>query len=266
MEADQSDTPEDAIGNYTFLDHYMTHIRAVVGTTCALSVAGSLVIVLSYLCFPSLRGRTRLILLHLSLMDCGVGLANLVGIAVNFDKYYKPSTPWKNISSSLTLNSPANLHLTISDSSRWVDVRVEPSEVVQAFCQMQAFFAVFFTLSSVLWTAVLAVHLHSLIVYQRLKQGAYLLWVSYPLCYGMPLLVSFWLQFTHRLGYAPYDSSGWCSIITRDPQMVYKPFVSILGYDMWMFFTIIFILMLYLSTCTYARLEVRSIFSERCVL
>ncbi len=79
--------------------HKHKEVRVVVGITCTLSIIGSLLIILSYLCFRDLRSRARLILVHISIMDCGVGLSNLIGAWVYFDRFYTDNTdcpPWKS--------------------------------------------------------------------------------------------------------------------------------------------------------------------------
>ena len=62
--------------------------RTVVGITCGLSAVGAMLIFLSYVCFKKRRTRTREILVHISVMDFGVALANLIGDVVYFDRFY----------------------------------------------------------------------------------------------------------------------------------------------------------------------------------
>lgn len=45
----------------------------------------------------------------------------------------------------------------------------------------------------------------------RAQEQLYFLRFSYVFCYGFPVMISLWLLLTDRLGYSPYDSSGWCS-------------------------------------------------------
>ena len=55
-------------------------IRAVVGVTCILSMAGALLIILSYILIKEIRTTTRKILLHLSIMDFVVAAGNGIGL------------------------------------------------------------------------------------------------------------------------------------------------------------------------------------------
>ena len=225
-------------------------IRAVSGISCILTIFGSLLIVLSYVCFRGLRTRARFILVHLAIADMGVGISNLVGISVNFDKYY--------------------LH---SHTASEIEPFKPNSTDIGHLCKTQAFFAEYCTLSSVLWTMCLAAYMYLLIINKSQKQMKYFMWFSYLFCYGMPLLVSIWMMFTGRLGYAPYDSSGWCSIIVvlpykqwwegNAPRTDVDLFSNILGYDLWIFMTIILIMLLYISVYCYVKQEVGKTNSSR---
>lgn len=207
-------------------------VRAVMATVSSLSILGSLLIILSYVFFKDLRTRARYILLHLSIADLGVGLANLTGIAVNFDGYFMAAH--KNGS--------------------------EPTNLIQDLCVTQGFFAIYFTLSSILWTSCLAVYMYLLIVHnQNTRQLRYFLWFSHFACYGLPLVVNFWLVFTQRLGYAPYDSAGWCSMIGRHTsfQAKHEPdrYATFFGYDLWVLLTFALTVLLYCTVVCHVRQE-----------
>ena len=105
-------------------------LRVTVSTTCALSALGSLLIIVSSCCFKSLRSAARLILVHLSIVDFGVAVANLVGVLFNFDKYY--------LEGSYT-------------SSRYPELK-DPPETIHVVCNVQAAFAIYCTMGSLLWT------------------------------------------------------------------------------------------------------------------
>ncbi len=226
----------DATGNSSqWLYKKEDGIRAVSGLSSALSILGSALIILSYLCFHSLRTRARLILVHLALTDMGVGIANLVGVIVNFDRYY------------LHKHSP--------------DDAFHPKMSIAILCSAQASVAHYCTLSSVLWTSSLAVYMYLLIVNQSQRQMKLLMWFFYVFCYGMPLLVTVWLLCTERLGYSPYNSSGWCSIITFKPYRKKLFEIDLMsdvaGYNLWIMLTITLIVPLYVSVYCFVRQQVR---------
>ena len=211
--------------------------KIAIESTSALSVLGSAFIALSYSCHPALRTRPMVILLNLSLMDCGLGLSNLIGILIDFNKYYRNET------SSL--------------EGRWTNKNMK------ILCETQAFFAEFFTISSFLWTSILSVHIYFFLVnhsYQRTKRfGRHLLKFAYLFCYGVPLFVTLWTQFRHHLGKPYNDSVGWCDLtdtITTSRQKTYDKFTAFFAYDLWFFSTVITILVVYISSCNFVRLEV----------
>ena len=200
-------------------------VRLTVGATCLLSIVGATLIILSYACFKSLRTKAREILLHLSLMDFGVAAANFIGDVVNFDKFYNSTTG--------------------------------PIEAVKNLCTAQAFFAVYFTLGSVLWTISLAVYLYFLLVHRTTKNAKYFIYFSYVLCWGLPFFVTLWLVLTKRLGYSPYNASGWCSMIAVNPKTQAKDyFAVVIGYDLWIYLAMVLVPVMYCSVRWFLREEV----------
>ena len=78
------------------------YLRSALGLTCCLSIIGSLAVTLTHLL--GIQEPENNVLVHLSVMDMGVGLANLVGLSVNFDHYYFPDA--SNASNYNTLGLP----------------------------------------------------------------------------------------------------------------------------------------------------------------
>ncbi len=235
----------DEQGAHRFL-HKQKEVRVVVGITCTFSIIGSLLIILSYLCFRDLRSRARLILVHISIMDCGVGLSNLIGAWVYFDRFYTENT-----------DCLGSGHVKV-DPQRFL--YCPPSDTIQALCVTQAFFAYYFTLGSVMWTISLSVFLFLLIVHPGTRKAKYSLVFSSVFSYGMPLLMTLWLLLTNRLGFAPYDSGGWCGNIYNQPETGYRDkFAVIFSYDLWIYLTIVLVPLLSISVHLYIRKEVMSL-------
>ena len=203
------------------------NVRIVVGITNVLTIVGSVFILVSYLCFPSLRTGARLILLHLSLMDLVVGLAHFVG---GYTMY------WDQHVSNTT------------------------------FCKAQAFVGYYSIISSVLWTVCLSAYMYCLssrVTAARTNSGyiRYHIWPSCAVCYGIPLILAFWALRTGRLGYSPYDAAGWCSIVTRTTSRD-DFFASAFGFDVWIYLAMILITILYVSSHCFRRLHVRGCMQE----
>ena len=186
--------------------------------------------ILSYILFKKRRTRAREILLHISLMDLGVALANLIGLSVYFDQYY--------------VNQVYNQTYVVP-------------VYIKGLCKTQAFFAAYCTYASILWTIALAGFLYFLIIHHKTRIAIYFYWFSHIICYVLPLLVSLWLVLTQRLGYSPLNSSGWCTLINRDI-LTDKPdfFITVFGNDLWVYLTIVTIPFLYMSIRCYLANQV----------
>lgn len=173
--------------------HKEIAIRVVVGVTCFFSLIGALIIILSYFFNKDIRTKSRQILVHLSVADFGVALANLIGVIVYFDQYIRDCTadmkvlhPSKLLPVNGTALSPGPIHASVS------------CRVLHNLCEAQAFVAGYSTLASVLWTQILAVYIYCLVVLSHSKVYVKVLYFAYFFCWGMPLLVCFWLLFTGK--------------------------------------------------------------------
>ena len=194
-------------------------LRAVVGVTCILSMAGALLIIFSYILIKEIRTTARKILLHLSIMDFTVAAAHSIGILINFDQYY--------------FVNPAN-------------VSVQYYKVVNDGCQAQAFFSMYGTISSILWTNCMAVYIYLCIL--QLPKVAWSMYVFYILNYGLSLIVSLWFLLTGKFGFSPYGGSGWCSVIDYNIVTGGKyRMTTIFGNDIWIYLTVIIVPLIYIS-------------------
>ena len=215
-------------------------LRAIVGVTCVLSIIGSSIIILSYILFRDLRTNARLILVHLSLSDLGVSLANLCGDSIYFGQYFKRT---KGSSGTLT------------------PLRFE------YLCKTQAFIAHYFTISSVLWTLMLATYMYAVTTKLSRLSKKENRWFNICSCitsYGVSLGNCVWLLLTHRLGYSPANTSGWCGTIMWKVDKREVDYMAIvLGYDIWIGLTCVFIVVIYLALVFYVRQEVGSVCSMK---
>lgn len=223
-----------------------TSLRVVVGVACILSAIGSSMIILSYLCHKEHRTRARYILVHLSISNIGQVICNFVGAVANFDGSFKKSNNFS------------------------YDVYATNRSTQEQLCTAQAFLTVYFSVCGMLWIISLAVYLYLVIL--SMKQSyftRYFVWLSYLVCYGLPLLVSVWLLLSMRLGYAPYSTPGYCGLATRKPFQKHRPghhharcdpetdvFGEFLGYDIWIFLTITLTLLFYMSALCYLKHQV----------
>ena len=215
--------------------HKKAAIRIVSGLSCIGSILGSVLIILSYLCFRKLRTRVRLILFHLSIADLGVALANLLGVSVYFDQYYTP----------------------ICGKDGHIVSISAPTSVIRHSCEAQAFIALYFTISSILWTISLAGYLYFVVVHHGTQHAKIFLIFSYTFCYGMPAFVTLWTLLRGKLGYSPYNSAGWCTMILVNPVTKSRDvYMGVMGYDLWIYLALVLVPVLYLSMKFFLRDEV----------
>ena len=217
-----------------------TVLRGVLGVTCCLSILGSLAVILTYFGFKSLRTTPRLILAHLSFMDMGAGLANLVGLCVNFDSYYFPH-PY----------SPDSYEFGLPKLSK-------VSNAIRYSCMVQGIAAIYFTLGSFLWTISMAVYLYLRIVHNQLPGAARrALFACTIISYTLPIGMILWKGLTHRIGYSPFTSEGWCGdqlidLITGERQVL----MDFFGYQVWILIIFIIVPVLYVSALSFICQEV----------
>lgn len=217
-------------------------VRIIIVITCALSMLGSLLIILSYLCCKDLRSRGRQVLINISIMDFGVAASNLFGAAVYFDRFYHLQSCSNCTTITSTIFSPSDCTQKGTNSSP-VTVMCPDSIPIQYLCFSQAALSLCFTYGSILWTNALCFYLYFRIVHgDGQKIALCSLYVSYVFCYGMPLLITVWLGLTGRLGYSPYESSGWCSIVLMHPVTMQRDiYASVFGYNLWIVLTFFFV-------------------------
>ena len=215
-------------------------VRIAAGAASSLSILGSLLIIFTFCIFPHLRRtRTRQILLHISIMDLGVAVANLIGTIVYFDHYYYS---YNNSNNTLTFKEDVSMSVNIS-------------------CKAQAFVALYSTYGSIFWTNWLAVYLYfSVVHHYNAKISKGVLIFGYLLCYLMPLGLSSWLLATDRLGFSPYGSVGWCAIQltkgTTYSKAAKDTIATMFGYDLWIYLTFILVPVLFVGIRAHISIEV----------
>ena len=230
---------EDVGGNNILIAQIVSSVLS------SLSITGACLIILSYICFRDVRTKAREVLCHLSLADFGVGCSNLIGAIVHLPHYIRQcnDVDWN---SSLT-----NLPLSCS--------------AYDDLCKTQAFFGSYCTLSSFLWSMLLALYIYTLVIDNGRVLAYRLVVFGYVFCWGMAFCVSLWLVSTHKLGYTDYGGGGWCAIrfeTTRlhlpmnNADINLNKYNIIFAIDLWALVTFLMVLVLYTSTHIYIRIKV----------
>ena len=179
-------------------DHFYLALRVVIGITCVISMFGSCVIIFTYVAFKELRTLARQQLVNLSVADIIVALSHLVGlVALRVETYNDGSEGYNgsNFSSPFIIeNSTVSTH----DHHQW------------ALCKVQGGFTMCGTIASFLWSLALGFFMLVIIVFRRPDFGRYLVFLYYPICWGVPLSLTLWFALTTPtyLGFAESADIG----------------------------------------------------------
>ena len=214
--------------NYTPVEDAM---KIVSGVTCLLSIIGSLAIILSYIFIREIRSKARELLVHLSIMDLIYTTANFVGLILPYEKHLLR-------------------HPTVPEYYNY-----------KRLCKAQAFFAVYGTIGSILWTLGLAVYLYYRVVSHDHRITKRVVMVLYVVCYILPLYPSLWLLVRGHLGYpqSARESGGWCTVLIGKDIKESKgdqDLLLIMVDDIWIWLTFIIMLPIYLVVHCQIRTEV----------
>ncbi|XP_019852969.1 PREDICTED: probable G-protein coupled receptor 157 [Amphimedon queenslandica] len=225
---------------YQYFLNKITGVRIAAGIASTLSILGSLLIIITFCLFPHVRRtKVRQILLHISIMDLGVALANLTGSIVYFDHYYYSYS---------------------NDTITWKE---NVSHAVNVSCKTQAFVAMYSTYGSIFWTNWLAVFLYFTVVYHYNPSiSNWVLRLGYIICYLGPLCLCVWFLCTDRLSFNPYGSAGWCTLVTvnvernaSDSSVAKNYIATTFGYDLWIYLTFILVPVLFIGTRSHISME-----------
>lgn len=224
-----SPLPDCIKGHVNIVPSYIT---VIAGVTCALSILGAFFIITSYVCFKELRTRAREVIVHISAMDLLTAMANLIGIAINFDS---------RLSHNPLLPLPPHYH------------------TYNKLCIAQATIAVFGNLSSIFWTIAIAVYFYVCIMTEDNKTIKRSLYAFYVICYGLPILILVWFLPTGKIGFAPVAGSGWCSFVIDTKEDPEDAITQFFGNSLWMYVSFLLIPIICFSLIIYLRLKVSAL-------
>lgn len=208
-------------------------LTIAVSVTSLLSLIGSLAIILTFVFFKEIRTLGRQLLVCLSVADCLVAVASLLGLWTDFSSKVGKST-------SIALFN---------------------------WCKTQAAVHVFGTESSILWTMAVAIYVFVLVVVQpRWPQnwGIKLVSLLHVLCWGIPFVLTLWLAIAGYLGYDLAATPGFCAIVgERMSSLAYQfhegdfvVYPIVIGYEIWLYLAFITLPVLYISVRCSVQLKV----------
>ena len=130
---------------------FILSLQVIVGAVSVLSLLGSALILLTFVCFKDLRTTARHFLANLSVADSILAASHLVGLLANYRRF---------ICSSET-------------------------DAGDALCAVQAAATMFATLATFAWTLAIAVYMCSIVVFRR-RAAVWSVGLSYAACWGIP--------------------------------------------------------------------------------
>ena len=152
--------------------------------SCSLSVLGSGLIMLAYLCLREIRKGAQKVITLLAIADFFTAFGYLIG-AGNFLIHYRE---------------------TDHDACKLFEV----------ICEIQSFITTWPSLCSFAWTSFLALYLYLIVVQNKHALAIRLLPWQNIVAWGIPLVIVLPILIVGRLGYAPYAASNWCYIEDND--------------------------------------------------
>ena len=205
-----------------FNHDYTLAFKLTVGLVCLLSIAGSLLVIFTYVLFKNLRTVARQLLVNLSVADILANSSHIFGMAAN-------------LSRNATSAKKSDVHFDVA-----------------AACSSQGGLALFGTVACFLWTIALAFHLFALLVIKRSKVRRGLVAVFYVICWGLPLTLVIAYASGGFLGYEEVAHVGWCYVRSRFSQR----WIAVVGYDAWMCLVLLTLFVLFAVIELYLRTKV----------
>ena len=188
-----------------------TALSVVQGVISLLSIIGSVLLILTYVLFKSLRTKSRLLITHLAVANFLVAFPNFVGVFMNFSTRFKvPSVAYTQ--STNTAKQPLfNLSesLPCSGNIRSFD---NSASVYCNLCVYLGFFSLVGVLSSIFWTVCVCIHFFILVSYKSTKLASRAAYAYYVVAWLAPLGICLWLLFHNWLGFEPTYSTLNCGI------------------------------------------------------
>jgi G protein-coupled receptor 157 len=147
---------------------FIIALKVVSGITCLLSILGAGLIVATYVAFRDLRTVARQQLVNLSLADMTVAASHFVGLAtLQVENYETPHNSGGNGDNAFNCSTSEQ----------------------NTLCKVQGGFTMLGTLASFLWTLALGFYM---LMLQRTDVERYLLFLYYPIWWGVPLTLTLW--------------------------------------------------------------------------
>lgn len=154
--------------------------QTIVIIFASISIISSVLIFITFICLREVRTLTRQIIICITLADFFTALANLCGVLV---------------------------------IGQFEENKVQ-NQLSVSWCSIQSFVSSTSSLCSFLWTMVLSVALHQVLVNENFDRFARFLPLFHIVCWLLPLIINITALSLKKLGYSlnTYGTGGWCWI------------------------------------------------------
>ncbi|XP_066912698.1 G-protein coupled receptor 157-like [Clytia hemisphaerica] len=160
--------------------------QIIIGISSSISIVCSFLILTTFACLREVQTLTRQIIICMTIADLLTALANLIGAMVIHGQFH-------TVSSKTVIEDDGFL----------------------SWCTIQSFVSSTSSLWSFLWTMVLSIALHYVIVKEKVDRIIKVLPWLHVLCWLLPLVVNVVALWKGKLGYSKDAvTGGWCWIST----------------------------------------------------
>ena len=154
------------------------------------SCLGSVLIFLAFLALPEIRTGAQKLITLLSIADFFTAFGYFMA-AINFLRHYKP-----------------------------YGAADDDCGTFESVCEIQSFITTTSSMCSFLWTIILAVYFHMVIVNKQTIIKKKMFTLFNVIAWGLPLTITIPLLAMGHLGYSPFATSNWCYI--KDSESTHK--------------------------------------------
>lgn len=154
-------------------------------TSSILSVLGATLTIIPYLLWKDVRTGVRRIITFLALSDLLTATSYLMG-SINYLSYTYTKDDDKD--------------------------GIQPCQRFYTVCEIQSFLSCWFSMSSFLWTAILALYLYRKIKCNDVSRMDRWFPIMHVISWGLPIILVFPLLATGYLGYSTFAAGGWCFV------------------------------------------------------
>ena len=118
----------------------------------------------------------------------------------------------------------AYLASNVNVVAHYNETDVTKCETFRTFCETMSFIVTTATMSSYMWTMILALYFYLVIARSKMEFASKLMSIYHVVAWGIPVAIAFPLLCTGTLPYAPFVGGVWCYLDITDNFHTLPPF------------------------------------------